>query len=129
MEHDQSTKMAQALRLTRAGQLAEATALLQGKLAGSDARSDARVPLPAHAIRAPYGLTDYPESRLPNRRRIEAHPVSLPGIEPPLSRTTAPSAACDGEVRHLTHSETTGTRCYDLYIPTSYRGAPVPLVV
>jgi poly(hydroxyalkanoate) depolymerase family esterase len=128
MEHDQSTTMAQALRLTRAGRLAEATALLQGKLAGSDARSDARVPLPLHAIHA-YGVTDYPESRLPNRRRIGAQPASFRGIESPLSRTATPSAACDGEVRHLTHSETTGTRCYDLYIPTSYRGAPVPLVV
>src|SRR6185437_16526264 len=41
MDHDQSTTMAQALRLTRAGRVAEATALIQGKLAGSDARSDA----------------------------------------------------------------------------------------
>lgn len=153
MDHDQSTTMARALRLTRAGRVAEATALLQGHLAGSDTRSHyAReawplhpagrglaVPMPegrrqtrpgaAHAIPTPYGLTDHLNPMLLNRSRIGAQPGSCSGIESPPSGTAVPSAAWEGEVRHLTHSETAGTRRYDLYIPTSYQGTPVPLVV
>ncbi len=154
MEQDQSATMAEALRLTRAGRVAEATALLQGKLIGLDARSDvpagdARDAWPLHpdqrrvvplsrdgrqrrggapsAIRAGDGLTDHLKPTPWNRLRIGAHPGSFP--ESPLSGTAARSAACGGELRQLTHSEAAGTRGYELYIPTSYRGAPVPLVV
>jgi poly(hydroxyalkanoate) depolymerase family esterase len=153
MEHDQSTTMARALRLTRAGRLAEATALLQGKLTGIDVRSTADdagawpvhpnprlvVPRPLdrqqarrgapHAIRVPYRLTDHVTPKVLNGPRIDAQTRSFPGIESPLSGNAAPSAACGGEVRHLTHVETAGTRRYDLYIPASYRGAGAPLLV
>ncbi len=131
MDHDQSTTMAQALSLTRAGRLAEATALLQGKLTGVDGRSDrqrARRGAPP-AIRAPYGVTDHLDRKPLNRPRIAVHAGSFPGIESPLSGTTAPSAVRAGEVRHLTHSEPAGTRRYDLYVPTGYHGAPMPLLV
>ena len=155
MEHDQSTTMAQALRLTRAGRLAEATALLQGKLTGMDVRSSApaddavawplhpgpRLDLPRpmepqqarrgalHAIRAPDRLTDHLKRKRLARPRIDAQTGSSRGIESPLSGNAAPSAAGAGEVRHLTHSEAAGKRRYELYIPTSYRGAGAPLVV
>jgi poly(hydroxyalkanoate) depolymerase family esterase len=155
MEHDQSTTMAQALRLTRAGRLAEATALLQGKLTGIDVRSKAPAddagagrldpdPRPVaprsldwqparrgapHAIGAPYGMTEHLKPKLMNRPRVDPRTRSRPGIESPLSGNAAPSMACGGEVRHFTHSEAAGKRRYDLYIPTSYRGAGAPLLV
>ena len=93
--------MAEALRLTRAGQLGEATALLQQGLAGGKA-SPAR---PAGGPRA-------------SQRRVG------PG-DTARSARSAPS----GEIRHHTHTAPAGTRAYDLYIPTGYTGDPVPLVV
>jgi poly(hydroxyalkanoate) depolymerase family esterase len=130
MDDDQRTTMAQALRLTRAGRVAEATALLQGRLTGIDARrnapaDDAGVAWKRASSRPAVRLNPEPM----NRPRIDAQTGSFSAIKSPLSGTAASSAAWGGEVRRLTHSEAAGTRAYELYIPTSYGGAPVPLVV
>lgn len=97
MNDAQSTTMAQALRLTRAGRVGEATALLQSMLTGSEpARSDLE---------------------------RSADPYS------PRTGVALVSPARGGEVHHLTHSEPSGTRRYDLYVPAGYHGAPLPLIV
>jgi poly(hydroxyalkanoate) depolymerase family esterase len=105
MNLDRNTAMTDALRLTRAGRLTEATALLQRDLAGAEARKLPRAP------------SNGAQAGSAARNRLSA------------SRTTATSGAFSGEVRHLTHSETAGTRSYDLYVPTGYSGDPVPLIV
>ena len=155
MHTNTNTTMAEALRLTRAGQLAEASALLQRGLAGASIAPPAestvaeplggvgqlRSPLPndshdahpeapgARAAPALNGLLDRLKAKLPDLRHIQ--PAALPGGTPSSRSGAAATAAAapGGEIRHLTHSEAAGTRSYDLYVPTGYTGDPVPLVV
>jgi poly(hydroxyalkanoate) depolymerase family esterase len=100
MDNHRIAGMSEALRLTRAGQLIEATALLQRTVGAARAAGK------PGAGRS-GGLAD------------------LPSASPRIARPTA----LGGVTRHLSHTEATGTRSYDLYIPTGYTGAPVPLVV
>ncbi len=103
---DDPRTMFEAARLTREGRLVEATALLQRTLGtGHDGGLG---PLRTTAGR----LRD----AIPSRFR--------PGT---AGATAGPAPG--GEVRHLRHTAPEGTRAYDLYVPTGYDGAPVPLVV
>jgi poly(hydroxyalkanoate) depolymerase family esterase len=156
MNNDTNTTMADALRLTRAGRLAEASALLQRGLAGANAVPPAestvteslvglgrpRSPLPndsanarpeapgAHAAPALNGLLDRVKAKLPDLPHI-INTAGSPGGTPPSRPGAAAIAASapGGEIRHLTHSEAAGTRSYDLYVPTGYTGDAVALVV
>jgi poly(hydroxyalkanoate) depolymerase family esterase len=155
MHTNTNTTMGEALRLTRAGQVAEASALLQRGLAGASTAPPAestvaeplgglghlRSPLPndshdahpeapgAHAAPALNRLLDRLKTKPPDLRHI--HPAGLPGVTPSSRSGAAATAAAapGGEIRHLTHTEAAGTRSYDLYVPTGYTGDPAPLVV
>src|SRR3984885_1368465 len=118
MSESWNTTMGEALRLTRAGQLAEATSLLQHGLAGRAGRPQPR----ATGAEGPGAK--------PSRRQRPAL-TELSGTRPAArSVAQAPArAGSGGETRRRSHTEAAGTRSYDLYVPTGYRGDPVPLVV
>lgn len=148
--------MVKALRLTRSGRLAEASALLgQGlgdvgsappvaatvaeplrglgrlrrPLGNAGCHAEAQPPV-AHAVPALDGLLERARTKLPGLSPV----INLTGLPDgvPSSRSGAAAtaaAAPRGEIRHLTRTEAAGTRRYDLYVPTGYTGDPVPLVV
>jgi poly(hydroxyalkanoate) depolymerase family esterase len=156
MSPDTNIAMAEALRLTRAGRLTEATGVLQRGLAsvGTAAPREPtvappsgdlgwfRLPVPTsvsigrRAVPGAYAAS-------PRQSLVEDVLAKLPGLPDMISRAGRPggarsagrdaaasaAAAAGGEIRHLIHAESVGTRSYDVYIPTSYAGAPVPLVV
>ena len=122
-----STGMSEALRLTRAGQLTEAFAVLQRTLgaAGQTGPVGTAPDTPGRFL----GGREMPPAQWRSARRVgglldklRPAPTSNPGA-------AAAAAAAGGEIRHLDHTEPAGTRSYDLYIPTGYTGAPVPLIV
>jgi poly(hydroxyalkanoate) depolymerase family esterase len=141
----------EATRLTRAGQLVEATALLQRMLRGESApdstsRSAGRVALAgrelpiieakanpveetdgAHVTRAasaqPRKLRAWPD------RTKQHSALAIPGVikrAPPSTADIVPEGA---RFIEGTYSNPAGSRAYRLFIPSGYQGQPLPLVV
>jgi poly(hydroxyalkanoate) depolymerase family esterase len=132
MSENWNTTMGEALRLTRAGQLAQATSVLQQVLAGNAGGAQPGGGGPDDIARHGRGRPSPPSNRL-----ATAPPASLVAptesskVRPPLdSGAHAPvRGGFGGQTHRRRHSETAGTRSYDLYVPAGYRGDPVPLVV
>ena len=141
----------EATRLTRAGQLVEATALLQRMLRGESApepsggtarAAPARLEPPTIDVKA--DVVEERESRQPTqassappRRKSPARfdgmkAFSGLGLRGPVRR--APPSASDivpEGTRFIegTFSNAAGSRTYKLFIPSRYQGQPLPLVV
>ena len=137
--------MLEATRLTRAGRLTDATALLRRMLRGetipkmhfggaSDVALAGRTPPIIDAKAETIDETDHPffgaaAAARPNRfgalralfdcvRRRSPAPVSTPDIVP-----------AGGRFIEATYSNPAGTRKYKLYIPSRYHGQALPLIV
>ena len=153
MDDHRTADMSEALRLTRAGHLMEALAILQRTLGaappaglggtgpgirglpfGGPLPSDHYVrPMGLHGIPGADGLLDKLRGSLTSKPGASLA-GGLTGLPTTNRKTAQPAAAAaaaapGGEIRHFDHTEPAGTRSYDLYIPTGYTGAPVPLVV
>ncbi len=154
MSENWNTTMGEALRLTRAGKLAQATSLLQQGLAGTvpgpqpeatgaedlagHGRARLSPPSDGRATAAPASFVASPAlkglvERLNARRSGRPHvaPTEVSRARPAAHYGAHASARAGfvGESHRRRHTETAGTRSYDLYVPAGYRGDPVPLVV
>ena len=156
MADHRTAGMSEALRLTRAGQLTEAFAVLQRTLGAAPPAGSVGTgpetprlnsdPLPggphispARWHRTPGGgglldklratLTSKPGAGLPSGLTNPLGELLTAGRGATRPGAAAAAAAPGGEIQHLDHTATAGTRRYDLYLPTGYTGAPVPLVV
>ncbi len=139
--------MVEAMRLTRAGRLTEATALIQRNLGGahvprgstanptSEPRSvDVTFQVltdPATAIDAPaFGVSAPLAEVRPGIRRRRGGLLGRAGrgvARPPvLAEAVAPFA---GKWLDGTHTNVAGTRAYKLYVPSGYQGQALPLIV
>ena len=143
--------MSEATRLTRAGQLVEATALLQRMLRGESApdASDSQAPVaPARleppTIDAKANVVEEKESRrttrvssAPLRRKSAARFEGLkdfPGLNLRAPMTRAPPATSDivpEGTRFIegTFSNAAGSRTYKLFVPSRADGGLRPLIV
>jgi poly(hydroxyalkanoate) depolymerase family esterase len=114
MNDQMQAAMTEATRLTRAGRLAEANALIQRTLGG---------------ISAP--LRKFARTDVPNEggvRIMEITPT-LPELTIQGATEAFPSSRSGGKFVDGTYSNTAGTRAYKLYIPGNYNGQAVPLVI
>ncbi len=136
--------MAEALRLTRTGRLAEATAIIQRTLAG-EPTTNASVVESSHTdapIEAEFRIIDDPPpsmetlvenaTRIHRTERFSSIRTGKQFVDKTYSNVSYPSLQ-----RHYVASlrsaemqgATSGARAYKLYIPGGYTGQAVPLVV
>jgi poly(hydroxyalkanoate) depolymerase family esterase len=141
----------EATRLTRAGQLVEATALLQRMLRGESAAGSSDSTASATPARLGPPTIDVKANVVEEReRRPPAQVSSTPprpkcsmrfdsikdfsrlGLRGPITR--APPSASDiapkgAKFIEGTFSNAAGSRTYKLFIPSRYQGKPLPLIV
>jgi poly(hydroxyalkanoate) depolymerase family esterase len=133
------TAMREATRLTQAGRLIEATALIQRTLQGTDvaAPSDPPEAPPADDIIEGEFRVTRPASAsatlpaLPETIITEPPPPA-PAMPSPATPVRIPGSGSRGEGGQFlsaTYTAQAGTRPYKLYVPSGYCGQALPLLV
>jgi poly(hydroxyalkanoate) depolymerase family esterase len=114
MNDQMQAAMAEATRLTRAGRLKEATALIQRTLGGVSAPGEK--------------ITPATEPDQAGVRIVEVTPtLSEPTIRGETEATS--SSQSGGKFVDGKYNNTAGTRSYKLYIPSNYNGQAIPLLI
>lgn len=140
MDDERALGMSEALRLTRAGRLTEAVAVLQRTLGTGRTASGHTGPVERPPEAGPHSLPPFGEvlRRLsaarpdPHRsRRLAQLLAGLPTAPPhgPNPAAAAAAAAPGGHIHHMSHTASGGARRYDLYIPARPTSEPAPLLV
>jgi poly(hydroxyalkanoate) depolymerase family esterase len=142
-------KMVEATRLTRAGRLTEATALLQRMFRGViapdigtavDIAAIGREPpvIDAKAVATDATLAEAATSAQPRMlRRLStllqvvsrSSGLELHGLQQPAPESTPDIVPRGGKFIAATYGNPAGSRAYKLYIPSRYHGQALPLVV
>ena len=115
MQQQMATAMAEATRLTRAGRLAEATALIQRTLGNRSAGTASPAGTAPAATWGPAPATT-----------ADPGPARLALAPPAPSPADAPTA---GRFVDATYANPAGRRDYKLYIPSGDAGQAMPLIV
>ncbi len=151
MKHILPDGLMEAARLTKSGQLTEATAAIQRMLAGQAAPGSATTeprrgpPTIDGTVEAADDAAGAEPARAPAQDPVHGRfPEALRGFLDQLGQGSMqfsgggamppaapqPAAMPDGaKFLALTFSNQAGSRPYKLYVPSGYRGQPVPLVV
>lgn len=139
MNEEFQAAMREATRLTQAGRLIEATALIQRTLQGAGAVAPAdtpQAPLAADIIEGEFLITEPTPTTatllvLPEASAAEVS-LHAPPTPSPTKPAPIPAPGSVGEgAQFLSDTYTTqaGARPYKLYVPSGYRGQAFPLVV
>jgi poly(hydroxyalkanoate) depolymerase family esterase len=122
--------MAEAVRLTGTGRLAEATALIQQMLRGGSPKP-ATAP-DASIIDAEFTVLDpAPSSPMPRTglgETLRGLSRAMPGGQGAF-RSTAKPVPEGASFTNASYSEAAGTRAYKLYVPANRLERPMPLIV
>jgi poly(hydroxyalkanoate) depolymerase family esterase len=127
MSHKLRAGMPEAMRLTQAGQLQEATAAIQRMLGKRAAAPAVNEPIKRNENAPIEGVF-----RVINNEKWQSSDASH--AKPTSSRPKAvsnrvPEGVPEGQFITGSYTNQAGTRAYKLYVPSGYRGQPLPLIV
>jgi poly(hydroxyalkanoate) depolymerase family esterase len=127
MNEDFVTSMQEAMQLLRTAGPLEATGAIQRALQGADTSGFA----PPSFAPPSFTQAQATEASLPDDRVVADHEEPI-ARTPERTRTTAPRAAdaqASGHFSSRTYANHAGKRDYKLYVPSGYKGEPLPLIV
>lgn len=139
MDDERALGMSEALRLTRAGRLTEAVAVIQRTLGADPTAPGHSTPVDrppeggAHTLPALGELLRGLRAGRPGagRRGLARLLGDLPTtpLTAPNPEAAAAAKAPGGQIHQLSHTGPAGTRRYDLYVPARPPREPAPLLV